>query len=860
MPLSAGDPETMGDYRLLDRLGSGGMGVVYLARSASGRQVAVKVVHAQFAEDEEFRTRFRQEVAAARRVSGAFTAPVLDADPDAERPWMATLYVPGPTLSERLTERGPLNAAELRHLALGLAEALHDIHRVGVVHRDLKPANVLMADDGPRVIDFGISRAADNQALTVTGRVMGTPPFMSPEQLSRPREVTGASDVFSLGTLLVYATTGKGPFDGESPYLTAYQVVHEPPELSEVAQPLRGIVERCLAKAPDDRPGIAELVRLLDGLPAKGEVRAAGRGSAGGSGGEAADGPGKGSGKGSGKSKSKEQGPGQEGGRDGAGAAGRDQGNWTAWSEVRRRRPVLAAVIAVAALALGGGAFALYAPDDDGGGGVRTSGRPADAARTLALPSGWRPWQVSLPKAAGPASPSGEYDDYVDFGGDVTPLCVRQDTKLYCGGSGFPTVRVDALTGHVDWSTRALVNSETSATGSAPAGVRGGLVFVHDSPSDTVSRLVVLDADSGHKKWARPTSTTIDTALFDDMVLSSSADDRSLVARDAATGEQRWSYRVPKGQLCTATVYGNVPYGVCWDDTQGDTEDDTLWSTLVRLDKRDGSPTKLARLKDTEDGLGLDGDDLLILPTTDGADTGPHPSVLRLDIRTGDKRRVTLPKSAVGTAMLTGGRLFFIQESGKVTAVDVDSGRQLWSRQTTVERLGKPVVSAAENTVYLCSASGRLLALDLRTGAELWQSAPRSEHSGSGGGPESSQVLRLGGAIVALASDGTLFSADPRHPDAKPAKPANSAEPPSDSAEPPSNSAEPPSNSAEPPSNSAEPPSNSAEPPSNSAEPPSGSAESTEPAGGSAAAKPSAKPSRTASVGPPAEPAAPGRG
>ncbi|MEU7239754.1 protein kinase [Streptomyces sparsogenes] len=818
VPLSAGDPETIGDYRLLDRLGSGGMGVVYLARSASGRKVAVKVVHAQFAEDEEFRTRFRQEVAAARRVSGAFTAPVLDADPDAERPWMATLYVPGPTLSERLTERGPLNAAELRQLALGLAEALHDIHRVGVVHRDLKPANVLMADDGPRVIDFGISRAADNQALTVTGRVMGTPPFMSPEQLSRPREVTGASDVFSLGTLLVYAVTGKGPFDGESPYMTAYQVVHEPPELSEVAQPLRGIVERCLAKAPDDRPGIAELVRLLDALPAKGEVRAAGRGSAGGSGGEAgsrsAGEAGDGPGEGSGRSKSKEQGKGQEGGRDGAGAAGTGQGNWPTWSGVRRRRPVLAAVIAVAALALGGGAFALYAPDDDGGGGVRTSGRPADAPRTLALPSGWRPWQVSLSKAAGPASSSGEYDDYVDFGGDVTPLCVRQGTKLYCGGSGFPTVRVDALTGHVDWSTRALVNSDTSGTGSAPAGVRDGLVFVHDSPSDTASRLVVLDADSGHKKWARPTSTTIDTALFDDMVLSSSADDRSLVARDAATGEQRWSYRVPKGQLCTAAVYGNVPYGVCWDDT----EDDTMWSTLVRLDKRDGSPTKLARLKDTEDGLGLDGDDLLILPTTDGAATGPHPSVFRLDIRTGDKRRVTLPKSAVGTATLAGGRLFFIQESGRVTAVDVDSGRQLWSRQTTVERLGKPIVSAAENTVYLCSASGRLLALDLRTGAELWQSAPRSEHSGSGGGPESSQVLRVGGAIVALASDGTLFSVDPRHPDAKPSKPANSAEPPTNSAE------------------------------------------ATEPAGGSASAKPSATASATASVRLPAEPATPGRG
>ncbi|MGW1751377.1 serine/threonine-protein kinase [Streptomyces sp. NPDC002092] len=267
MSLSLGDPESIGGYALVDRLGSGGMGIVYLGRSDSGRQVAVKVVHAPYAQDEEFRTRFRQEVAAARRVSGAFTAPVVDADPDAEQPWMATLFVPGRTLSDTVAKDGPLRGRELRVLALGLVEALRDIHRVGMVHRDLKPSNVLMAEDGPRVIDFGISYAVDNEALTMTGRLIGTPPFMSPEQFAAPREVTGASDVFSLGSVLVYAATGNRPFDGDSPYLTGYQVMYEAPDLDGIAEPLRSIAERCLDKNPAARPGLDELHRMLRELP-----------------------------------------------------------------------------------------------------------------------------------------------------------------------------------------------------------------------------------------------------------------------------------------------------------------------------------------------------------------------------------------------------------------------------------------------------------------------------------------------------------------------------------------------------------------------------------------------------------------
>ncbi|MFJ8583970.1 PQQ-binding-like beta-propeller repeat protein [Streptomyces sp. NPDC093595] len=263
MVLHAGDPAEVGGYALEDRLGSGGMGVVYLARSASGRRLAVKVVHSQYADDPEFRSRFRHEVAAARRVSGAFTAPVVDADADAARPWMGTLYIPAPTLGERVADKGPLPLDDLRELAVGLAEALRDIHRAGVVHRDLKPANVLMADDGPRVIDFGISRAAGSESLTQTGRIMGTPPFMSPEQLSRPREAGPASDTFSLGAVLAFAATGRGPFDSDSPYETAIRVVQGEPDLADVPAALRPLVERCLAKDPEERPTPDQLLAWL---------------------------------------------------------------------------------------------------------------------------------------------------------------------------------------------------------------------------------------------------------------------------------------------------------------------------------------------------------------------------------------------------------------------------------------------------------------------------------------------------------------------------------------------------------------------------------------------------------------------
>ncbi|XRQ08711.1 serine/threonine-protein kinase [Actinomadura welshii] len=260
----------MGDYRIIARLGAGGMGSVFLGRSSSGRTVAVKFVHADLARDPAFLTRFRHEVEAARRVSGPWTAPVLDADTEAATPWVATGYVAGPTLQGAVGEYGPLPEPSVRTLGAGLAEALREVHGAGLIHRDLKPSNVLLALDGPRVIDFGIARAVDGTVLTRTGGVVGTPGYMSPEQV-RGERVTAASDVFSLGAVLAFAATGRQPFDtgeGGIPSLL-YRVVAEPPDLDGMDGPLRGLAEHCLAKDPADRPAPAQILDLLP-APAQG--------------------------------------------------------------------------------------------------------------------------------------------------------------------------------------------------------------------------------------------------------------------------------------------------------------------------------------------------------------------------------------------------------------------------------------------------------------------------------------------------------------------------------------------------------------------------------------------------------------
>ncbi|NEC31928.1 serine/threonine-protein kinase, partial [Streptomyces rubrogriseus] len=258
-PLQDDDPRTVAGYRLAARLGAGGMGRVYLSHTRGGRPVAIKVVRSELADDATFRRRFGREITAARRVKGAYTAELIDADPDGTPPWLATLYVPGPSLAGAVARSGPLPVPAVLWLMAGVAEALQAIHAAGIVHRDLKPANVLLAADGPRVIDFGISLAADSTAHTATGTTIGTPQYMAPEQASAGA-ITAATDIFSLGQTAAFAALGK-PLYGDGPAATVlYRIVHSEPDLAELPERLRALLGRCLATDPEERATPAEIV------------------------------------------------------------------------------------------------------------------------------------------------------------------------------------------------------------------------------------------------------------------------------------------------------------------------------------------------------------------------------------------------------------------------------------------------------------------------------------------------------------------------------------------------------------------------------------------------------------------------
>ncbi|MFI6252568.1 bifunctional serine/threonine-protein kinase/ABC transporter substrate-binding protein [Streptomyces sp. NPDC051016] len=259
------DPSVIGGHRLAGRLGAGGMGVVYLARSPHGAWCALKVIRAEYADDPGFRARFRREAELAARLTGRWTVPVVGADAEAREPWLATAYVPGPSLAEAVALHGPWPEAQVRGLGSALAEALDGVHTAGLVHRDVKPANVLLAVDGPRLIDFGIARAVGATALTTDGSVVGSPGYLSPEQ-ARGRTVGPPSDVFSLGCVLAHTATGRPPFGTGGAAAVLYRTVHKEPDLDGVPEGLDGIVRRCLAKQPESRPGARELMDVLGGF------------------------------------------------------------------------------------------------------------------------------------------------------------------------------------------------------------------------------------------------------------------------------------------------------------------------------------------------------------------------------------------------------------------------------------------------------------------------------------------------------------------------------------------------------------------------------------------------------------------
>ncbi|MFG1666235.1 PQQ-binding-like beta-propeller repeat protein [Streptomyces sp. Y7] len=705
-PLSSGDPESIGGYTLLGRLGAGGMGVVYLGVSASGRQVAVKLVRGSYAQEEEFRTRFRQEIAAARRVSGAFTAPVVDADPDAERPWMATLYVPGPTLAEVVEKNGPLSLRDLRTLGLGLTEALRDIHRAGLVHRDLKPGNVLMTGDGPRVIDFGISRASDNQSLTVTGRIIGTPPFMSPEQLASPREVTSTSDVFSLGSLLVFAAVGTSPFDADSPYMTGYQVLHEPPDLDGVPEALLGIVGHCLDKDPAARPELADLHRMLRALPESDSVAPP----------KTLD---------SAKPRPRPA-P--------WGTSTASPGAATRTGKARRPRMLIAGLVAALAVAgLSAGAAAFVSGED-------TTTTAATPERTASLPDGWQPWRTALRRDA-----KGVPLDYQSLG------CVTDATALFCGGTGFTVAGIDAASGRTLWRTG------TRPQGVRPIGVRDGLVYVYEDPDDSIRRVVALDAGTGQRRWQRDISKSEDAILYDGGLLTLSPDHSTFLAYDRS-GKELW--QAPSlDEYCTTSVLGGTPYALCTAaDEPGQAPVD-----LMRLGP--GSLTEIATLPKKAQALGaVDGQPLFLAPQTakDVYESGyerPYNALLRVDPKSGQIRRTPLARPLTGTATLARGVVYFVRANGSVTAVAADSGKRLWQKSTDMESLSEPAVSTPYKRVYFSNRFGRLLALDARTGAEIWRTSALDDPGDKAQGTPP-RVLLVKDALVATAGD-TAFSRGP---------------------------------------------------------------------------------------------------
>ncbi|MFI7497318.1 PQQ-binding-like beta-propeller repeat protein [Streptomyces sp. NPDC049687] len=749
MPLHKDDPRTLGGYKILDRLGAGGMGVVYRARSRSGREVALKVVHAQYAEDAVFRARFRQEIEAVRKVSGAFTAPVVDADPDVARPWMATQYVPGRSLADRIREGGPIRGVEVRRVALGLVEALRDIHRAGVVHRDLKPANVLIAEDGPRVIDFGISRAAENHnTLTETGQMIGTPPFMSPEQFTDARSVGPASDVFSLGALLAYSITGRGPFDADSPYLTAYRVVHNQPELDGVARPLRDVLERCLVKEAKDRPGLDELAHEFavvlpepaeDELPTMTLRVGALRSGA-------------------------ETDPGIAVGR--TTGTGTGTGSGTGSGRRGRTRPLWAVVGTVCALALGLAGYMRFGPgfaDDTS----RVSPAPSTASassRWAALPAGWKPWQSTVSEQAEKGVKKAPGAD-----GDQSPLCGTDQGAVYCAGNAILPERIDGSTGRTLWRADvAPSGTPADLYLSSIVGVHDGVVLaqmlVNDKEGWTKEQFVVaLDSGSGERIWSRKVSVDSPGSVYAaGVALMQEGDGRTLTGRSAVDGRQRWKRSLPAGYICSLFAKDDRPFVECVID-----KEDSDATRFFVVDPAGGSLRPLKSPAASGSFAGVLNGRLVFVESKESALSGDlsYSRIVRVDPADGKRQVTDLSENYQGSVVLTHGTLYFTTSSGKVTAVSPRTGVRKWEARTTLETPGDVTVDDSGRTVYLASGSGRVAALDAAKGTVLWESSARAEVLGSA---IPSTVLLNEGALVVVTADGTVFTLDPAHPDRTP--------------------------------------------------------------------------------------------
>jgi outer membrane protein assembly factor BamB len=663
IPLAAEDPQAIGEFRLRARLGSGGMGRVYLGVSPAGRAVAVKVVYPHLARDPEFSSRFRREVAAAQAVNGAYASPVIAAGPDDDPPWLATAFVPGPPLQDMVVGAGPLPEPAVWRLVAGLAEALRAIHASGLVHRDLKPANVLMAQDGPRVIDFGIARTLDSTVLTAAESVLGTPSYMSPEQ-ARGEKIGPSSDMFSLGGVLYFAATAMAPFGAGQAAVLLYRIVYTEADLEPVPAGLRALVAACLSKDPALRPTPPQLAAAL---------------------------------------------PTAVPGAFWPDGVTRYIANYQAQLDpdapVRQLPPWA------------------DSPEPDPSGLPAPAGLPGLGPAPTRLEGSRPPGGYGQPPGTAAPAQAGHQQTMQPVAGMGRRRALAALAGMATAGvaiGGWELVRAGNKSGPGGTGSGHLTSASQSHQPLPPSGSRvwsfpanspvvsvtasGGAVFA-GTALDTV---YAMDARTGRQRWRFATASTPNTQLATagGAVFAGSANG-GVTALDVATGKQLWAI----------DSHGDLGLVAVGDTLYAGTSPKTPEHTGVIALSADGGETLwtyvLNDITDIVGGLAVGGG-FVYLTTSSG-------EVIALHEPTGSRawRRGLSGQEFTGPGpVVAGGVVYAGSQQGTVYAVDGTSGQELWHRS-----VGKGAsVNVASGLVFASSLSG-LTALNASTGAVLWQTS-----------------------------------------------------------------------------------------------------------------------------------------
>ncbi|MFI5999033.1 serine/threonine-protein kinase [Streptomyces sp. NPDC051366] len=730
--LTQHDPRRIGPFEVLGRLGAGGMGLVYLARSASGRRVAIKTVRTELAEDQLFRVRFTREVEAARAVSGFYTAAVVDADPRAAVPWLATAYVPAPSLEEIVNECGPMPAQAVRWLAAGIAEALQSIHGAGLVHRDLKPSNVLVVEDGPRVIDFGIASGVSNTRLTMTNVAVGTPAYMSPEQAKDSRSVKGASDVFSLGSTLVFAATGHPPYHGANPVETVFMLLRDEPNLEGLPAELRPLIDSCMQMDATQRPTPADLQaqlapHLFDGgddsgtasawLPGRAvamiEARRAGQRTA------AAPVPA----------------PGRPAGRAAEAATHRREprGGADPWVDPRTGQavpqrpqhpprptsPAPSPAPSGEPVRLGG------SPVPIGPGPRASASAPAAHASAADSATGWVRPPGGVAAASGPAQASSAASAVVPSPGPAPdsgrwrPWRFRMSNEVW----GTPTVAGDLL-----YVTSFEVHALDVASGRRQfktrdvawsMAVADGRIHASDGPS-----LYALDASDGSERWRLNTDAWVYALRADRGTVVTATRGGGVQGWEASSGQKLWELTGAQSDFETPEAAPVLHEGTVyvWQDAR-----------LRALDARSG---REAWSYPVGDAASCGNVPVRVTPAPDGnVYIAAGTRVLSVDRASGRVRWhfeapavfLAAPAFAPGAAV-TGGGVYLADYLGTVYALDAATGNDRW-RIATEPRPSSDPVLVANGNVHL-GAGSALYTLDAVTGTPKWRFAAGGEITG----------------------------------------------------------------------------------------------------------------------------------